>query len=471
HCLTFCSVLHRYHGNSTLRLSQNHHVEDEVINSSAVLSTSRHSPDNRYSSSPRLLSSFSCEGALHQMFSFVCLQGAAAVLFMQLCRRIHSQFSSSTEPSPSPGALSAPSTLHNCGYHILLEICEFFCIVVRQNQDQSPTQSSDSDSSSTQDQRVEDICVPVVLNIIGHYLSAHLKKTYISDKLNTYCCWSQMKWPLHGYFFSSCMFPYFLFYISLCTTGLENAKRENHQEAFTCFLAAAQQGYSKAQFNVAVCYEKGRGVRKNKEKALHYYRQAAASGHRQAQYRCAKLLLTSRGHQSPEELSTAIDLLEQAAAAGLTKVEVMISFSQRTIVYLLELHVSFCSQDDTAQLFLGNCYESGFVVQQNLRTAIKFYKQAARAGNKQAERLLRPPNGTYKSVLRSIHSAPCFSKTFSPLSSCVTPSTSQPSALPLLPHSWSTGSLSGLPSLSSVPLHLHSPSTERRSCQWTVGIG
>lgn len=98
------------------------------------------------------------------------------------------------------------------------------------------------------------------------FISALKKKTYISDKLNTYCCWSQMKWPLHGYFFSSCMFPYFLFYISLCTTGLENAKRENHQEAFTCFLAAAQQGYSKAQFNVAVCYEKGRGVSKNKEK-------------------------------------------------------------------------------------------------------------------------------------------------------------------------------------------------------------
>lgn len=26
---------------------------------------------------------------------------------------------------------------------------------------------------------VEDVCVPVVLNIIGHYLSAHLKKTHI----------------------------------------------------------------------------------------------------------------------------------------------------------------------------------------------------------------------------------------------------------------------------------------------------
>lgn len=27
--------------------------------------------------------------------------------------------------------------------------------------------------------RVEDVCVPVVLNIIGHYLSAHLKKNHI----------------------------------------------------------------------------------------------------------------------------------------------------------------------------------------------------------------------------------------------------------------------------------------------------
>lgn len=71
--------------------------------------------------------------------------------------------------------------------------------------------------------------------------------------------------------------------------------------------------------------------------------------------------------------------------------------------YLLELHVSFCSQDDTAQLFLGNCYESGFVVQQNLRTAITFYKQAARAGNKQAERLLRPPNETYSKDAKNVH--------------------------------------------------------------------
>ena len=35
-------------------------------------------------------------------------------------------------------------------------------------------------------------------------------------------------------------------FISLFVAGLESAKSENYEEAFTCFLAAAQQGYSKA---------------------------------------------------------------------------------------------------------------------------------------------------------------------------------------------------------------------------------
>ena len=48
--------------------------------------------------------------------------------------------------------------------------------------------------------------------------------------------------------------------------GLESAKSENYEEAFTCFIAAAKQGYSKAQFNTGVCYEKGRGVHKDREK-------------------------------------------------------------------------------------------------------------------------------------------------------------------------------------------------------------
>lgn len=135
------------------------------------------------------------------------------------------------------------------------------------------------------------------------------------------------------------------------STGLENAKSGNYEEAFICFKAASEQGYSKAQFNVGVCYEKGRGVHKDREKvfifystlkvsilninhylsfcklfprilvkALHHYWQAAVGGHRQAQYRHAKLILSSRGQQSAEELNTAISFLEQSATAGLIEV-------------------------------------------------------------------------------------------------------------------------------------------------------
>lgn len=41
-------VLHRCHGNTQLRLQQNHNVQDEVLNPSSLLSTSRHTPDFRF---------------------------------------------------------------------------------------------------------------------------------------------------------------------------------------------------------------------------------------------------------------------------------------------------------------------------------------------------------------------------------------------------------------------------------------
>lgn len=61
-------------------------------------------------------------------------------------------------------------------------------------------------------------------------------------------------------------------------------------------------------------------------------------------------------------------------------------------------------QDDTALLLLGQCYESGFGVQRNLRIAVELYKQAAQAGNKQAKTLLMPEtNGSYRHIVMALH--------------------------------------------------------------------
>ncbi|XP_041654070.1 death ligand signal enhancer isoform X2 [Cheilinus undulatus] len=514
-------VLHRCHGSVPLRLTQSHHVEDEVINSSTLLSTSRHSSD---SSSQREEDG---EGRKKQrtfQFGYAGIPrytaldavgwGAAAVLFMQICRRIHSKFSSGTELSPSPGSLTAPSSLHKCGYRILMETLSrrdvlprgrrVSCLPERQIQDQSATQNSSSsgdasvyssseqehltaDCSSSDQQRVllnqesltpEEPC-PLQNN-------ARQNDTETRDANDKAVLSDEEKLTgaaLNFRHVGDTSIP-----VILNIMGLESAKSGNYEQAFICFLAAARHGYNKAQFNTGVCYEKGRGVAKDKEKALHYYQQAAAGGHKQAQYRYAKLLLTSRGHQSLEELNKAIKLLEQAAADGLTKAQICLAsvYSQEPVrdgsksVQYLKMAAE--SGDNNALLLLGQCFESGFGVQQNLKTAVEYYKRAARAGNKQAKSILTSPTDTESKaedvVLRSIRSAPCFSvtdhrlqKPLAALASCASLSTRHTVAASVLPHSWSTGSLCAPTAFSTTTLHLHTNSSVGGACQWTVGIG
>ncbi|XP_019941996.2 death ligand signal enhancer [Paralichthys olivaceus] len=523
-------VLHRCHGSTSLRLPQNHHVEDEVFNSSTVLSTSRQSSDSssqKEQDGERRKKQRTFQFGYAELPHYTVLDavgwGAAAALFMQICRRIHSKFSSGTEPSPAPGALKAASSLNKCGYRILLEILSrrdvlprgsnsLLCLEVvpeRQSQDQAATQSSSSsgddrlhsssddltDHSSTSDhQRAvlnHDSPIP---DLEESHLSASYPLQNDASQDNTETKDANEKDVLSdeerlaGATQNLRHVGNSSVSVILNIIGLESAKSETLDQAFSCFLAAAEQGYNKAQFNVGVCYEKGRGVGTDREKALYYYRQAAAGGHTQAQYRYAKLLLTSRGHQSLKELNTAIELLEQAAVAGLTKAQLCLASvycqepvrnESKSVQYL---QMAAEKGDDTALLFLGQCYESGFGVQQNLKAAMEFYKRAAQAGNKQAQSLLTPPKDrdirSEDAVLRSIRSAPVFSvadsrlqQQLSTLATGVPPATSHYATLPLLPHSWSTGSLCVPQLLSSTPLHFHPHSTEGGICQWTVGIG
>ncbi|XP_068570815.1 death ligand signal enhancer [Cebidichthys violaceus] len=531
-------VLHRYHGSNPLRLPQNQGQsqglgEAEIINNSVVLSTSQHSSDGssqKEEDGDRRKKRRTFHLGFAELPRYTALDavgwGATAVLFMQICRRIHSQFSSNSEPSPIPGALTAPSALHKCGYRILLEILSRRDVLPRgrsvlclhegpERQIQDQAQSSSSSSSSSGDAGLHSSSEPVHLTAdcsICYQQRALLNQDspIPEESLVSASCPLQNDAnrdntetndvkdkdmlsdeervagaALNLRHVGDTSVP-----VILNIIGLESTKSENYEEAFTCFVTAAQQGYSKAQFNTAVCYEKGRGVVKDRDKALYHYWQAATGGHRQAQYRYAKLLLTSRGRQSVEELNTAIDFLEQAAAAGLSKAQVCLASvytrepvrdGSRSVHYL---KMAAESGDNTALLFLGQCFESGFGVQQNPRTAVEYYKRAAQAGNKQAQSLLTPLKDELRkedAVLRCIHSAPCFSaadrrlqqplSSLAPLAPPAPPSSSRPITLPLLPHSWSTGSLCVPPALSSTPLHLHPQSTEGGACQWTVGVG
>lgn len=58
-------------------------------------------------------------------------------------------------------------------------------------------------------------------------------------------------------------FPYFYVVFS---SGIESMRAGHYRIGYTCFKLAADRGYSKAQFNVGLCYEHGRGTEKDLEK-------------------------------------------------------------------------------------------------------------------------------------------------------------------------------------------------------------
>ncbi|XP_021266663.1 death ligand signal enhancer isoform X4 [Numida meleagris] len=102
--------------------------------------------------------------------------------------------------------------------------------------------------------------------------------------------------------------------------GIESMRAGHYQIGYTCFKLAADRGYSKAQFNVGLCYEHGRGTEKDLEKAAFYYYLAASSCHPMAQYRYARCLLCHSPESEWHRLQKAVTFLEQAAVAGLTEV-------------------------------------------------------------------------------------------------------------------------------------------------------
>ncbi len=54
--------------------------------------------------------------------------------------------------------------------------------------------------------------------------------------------------------------------------GLQEARQGNLELAAKHFLKGSLLGYSKARYNMAVCYEQGRGVSQNFTKVSHLYK-------------------------------------------------------------------------------------------------------------------------------------------------------------------------------------------------------
>uniref|UniRef100_G3RB54 DAP3-binding cell death enhancer 1 n=1 Tax=Gorilla gorilla gorilla TaxID=9595 RepID=G3RB54_GORGO len=177
--------------------------------------------------------------------------------------------------------------------------------------------------------------------------------------------------------------------------GTENMKSGDHTAAFSYFQKAAARGYSKAQYNVGLCHEHGRGTPRDISKAVLYYQLAASQGHSLAQYRYARCLLRDPASSWNPERQRAVSLLKQAADSGLREAQAFLGVlftkepyldEQRAVKYLW---LAANSGDSQSRYHLGICYEKGLGVQRNLGEALRCYQQSAALGNEAAQERLR----------------------------------------------------------------------------------
>ncbi len=96
--------------------------------------------------------------------------------------------------------------------------------------------------------------------------------------------------------------------------GLDAARRADYATVMRLWLPLAEQGDARAQANLALMYENGRGVPKDLGAAANWYQQAAAQGDVGAQLNLG--LMYSRGRGVPQDYVNAYRWFDLVAATG-----------------------------------------------------------------------------------------------------------------------------------------------------------
>ncbi|XP_033631430.1 uncharacterized protein LOC117293296 [Asterias rubens] len=169
--------------------------------------------------------------------------------------------------------------------------------------------------------------------------------------------------------------------------GVQQAQEGHLEKAVQHFTQGSQVGFSKATFNLAVCYEQGRGVDQELEKAADLYQKAAMQGHPRANYNLGVFHLNGIGGVK-QDVTLAMKFIHSAAAAGIKQansylgIHFLNSTSDKDVGKAASfLQKAVKKQDTEAQYHLGLCYEHGWGVPMNTAMAASLYHKAAQSSH------------------------------------------------------------------------------------------
>jgi TPR repeat protein len=138
-------------------------------------------------------------------------------------------------------------------------------------------------------------------------------------------------------------------------TGLVAYKAGDYASALREWRPLAAKGDARAQHNLGVMSETGRGVPQDHSKAIQWYRKAAEQGHARAQYNLG--LMYAKGRGVRRDYAEAAKWYRKAAEAGVVR----------------------------AQTDLGFMHYKGQGVPQNDAETVKWYRKAAEQGHADAQ--------------------------------------------------------------------------------------
>ena len=147
--------------------------------------------------------------------------------------------------------------------------------------------------------------------------------------------------------------------------GVAAFKRGDYATALREWRPLAEQGHAKAQNNLGVMYNRGRGVPQDYAEAVRWYRKAAEQGYANAQLNLSRMYHLGQG--LPRDYAQAMKWYRKAAEQG----------------------------NIQAQNALGFMYEQGQGVPKDYAKALRWLRMAAAQGNKLARDNVRRIEGRH----------------------------------------------------------------------------
>ena len=155
---------------------------------------------------------------------------------------------------------------------------------------------------------------------------------------------------------------------------------DSASKAFQEYKAAAERGDANAQFNLGLCYDKGKGVAKNSAEAVKWYSKAAAQGHTDA-----KLNLDKSDYAVGIEFQKNKATAERGDADDQYKVGLCYAEGKGVEKDLLEARIWYgkaaAQGHADAQYKFANTYYYGLGVKQDYAKAVEWNLKAAEQGH------------------------------------------------------------------------------------------